>query len=141
MRLSFVTLFVFLHTVCGCGQVRNGTAESETQYRLKCWGAAIAVALQVGDDIRVYKDPSEFEIAWELKESGVVACVSKSYMLDDQWGRKFQLIVVTYNDAAKHVRVLSVGKNGVFEDGGGDDLYVDIRLEKGQEPVWIVNRE
>ena len=127
--------------IAGCAKVRNGTAESDTLHRLKNWPEAIHVALQVNDDIRTYKNLSEFVAAWKKKAHSVVACVSADYTLNDVWGQPIELRILTYSDDLKQVRILSLGKDGISQDGEGDDLYVEVILQKGAKPIWKVKGE
>ncbi len=122
----------------GCGKVRNGTAESETTERLRSWAEAMGVAVGVGEDVRVYNSLPEFRDAWKKKEASVVAQVTDEYKQDDVWGRPIQFIVLKYNDDFKHIRILSVGKDGVFQGGVGDNLYVDIIMQGKSKPVLKV---
>jgi len=54
--------------------------------------------------------------------------------LSDWWGRPFKLNVRAEGPRTA-IRITSSGANGVFEDGQGDDLYLEIVLDSDGERV------
>ncbi len=56
--------------------------------------------------------------------------------LSDWWGRPFKLDSRAEGPRTT-IRITSSGRNGVFEDGQGDDLYLEIILDSDSERVEI----
>ncbi len=67
----------------------------------------------------------------ECKVNGVpvVDASDRDQDLTDAWGNMFRLEVMAGADKIR-LRIISNGPNRVFENGGGDDLYIEIVLDR-----------
>jgi len=113
----------------GHGRIRNGDLRpSFTIMSLKSMWA----------DLITWYDPSnkkemDFirhvrtmdELASHLKTKN--ASVEVDSYLHDSWGRAYKLDIRTEGQKTV-MRITSSGANGVFEDGEGDDLYLEVIL-------------
>ena len=54
----------------------------------------------------------------------------------DYWGRPFRFLRAV-EEARVRIRILSDGRNGIPENGQGDDLYVEILLETGKASLEL----
>jgi hypothetical protein len=54
----------------------------------------------------------------------------------DYWGRPFRFCRAV-EEARVRIRILSDGRNGIPENGQGDDLYVEILLETGKASLEL----
>jgi hypothetical protein len=101
---------------------------------------------RMGSDIAIFyehSDPKETEFIREihsldelwsqlrvrkvLGQPVVASPLNKGY-LTDAWHRPYQLEIRT-RDNQTVIRITSSGANGVFENGQGDDLYVEITVD------------
>ncbi len=57
----------------------------------------------------------------------------------DAWGHPFGYAAAKAGERLTIVTLRSRGRNGIDESGGGDDLYVEIMLERGKAPIILGN--
>jgi hypothetical protein len=94
--------------------------ESFTQYRLGWYGRWLA-------EFR----PCQF-VGIATFDDFYAVCIARGFIVEDagcdrdEWGRAFTLTCENVGSDLV-VRIGSCGPNGVYEDGEGDDLYVERR--------------
>jgi hypothetical protein len=104
--------------------------DGQTSSRLGAWGETIALVVNSGaDDVTAYPYFDSLYSSWD--RLGLLDPLGLRGRREDAWGRKFRLESFRLPGARETVvRVLSVGRSGVYERGRGDDLYVDVRIDE-----------
>jgi hypothetical protein len=129
----FPTLMVGLMLLSGCSKHSDtNQAEAETYAGLEAWGQTISVLSEMGINLSQYKTTEEVLSKW--KNTGVIEQDYLHRMEADYWSQPFDWSTRTEGESFI-VRVASWGRNGINENGRGDDLYVDVVIVKGHKPV------
>jgi hypothetical protein len=103
------------------------------------WGSTVSNVLKNKlDMVENYKSVREVLNSWEKKE--LLEMGSRPNLEKDYWAREFKW-EVQRKDEELLVKITSAGKNGVWENGGGDDLFVEIRVVRDGQPIVTLNRE
>jgi len=74
----------------------------------------------------------------KLVSIDVISKTDRDRMARDAWDRDF-IWRETKVGTNVVIRILSVGPNGVFEDGRGDDLCVEITFPPDDRPAIVLN--
>jgi hypothetical protein len=105
-------------------------SDGQTSAALGSWGERIAQVTNSGnDDVTTYQDFDDLYSSWGRRR--FIDSEEMKKWRADPWGRKFRLEVFfppRANEAV--VRIISAGSNGVYERGSGDDLYVEVRIDR-----------
>jgi hypothetical protein len=126
-----VVLLVGIALLPGCTKMSDSNqAEGETCAGLRSWGTTIAQLLEMGVHMEEYKSTGDVLEKWG--DSGLIEKNERLRMERDYWGRPFEMHVNRTNDGIV-ARVSSAGGNGIWENGLGDDLYVEVR-QGGRPP-------
>jgi hypothetical protein len=83
---------------------------------------------------------SVVELLERCQKSGLITDVERDdeSLVRDSWRRPF-IIRNVVRDNLVDVRVISSGRNGILEDGGGDDIMVEIELRgAGGDRVFLI---
>lgn len=104
--------------------------ESLTQYQLGQIGEAIAALVRGGNaletrNIRKYQEFLSYA-------EGHGQALARTGVVRDGWDRPYAWEVTT-REGQTFIRVISSGKDGVFDHGERDDLYVEIRFRDGSD--------
>ena len=113
--------------------------ETDTEWRrnhtlnsLRLWGEAIGNCLEDDpDEVTRYTKIAEVIAAW--RRNGRLEGWTLPKLRNDDWGNELVWVVRHAGDEVV-VRVISAGKNGKFEGGNGDDIYVEVRGSHGTKP-------
>jgi hypothetical protein len=126
-RIAWSVVLCLLPAAAGC-KVYDADVDMEgtkTLNRLHTLGLAVEACARKGVEFKVIESEIEF-----LSVAAKCECFEAEKELEtDAWGRPFRWRVTSEGDITK-VRILSDGRNGICEDGGGDDLYVEVTLVK-----------
>ena len=101
--------------------------EAQTRYGLRLWGETLTTLFEAGEDVRQFKSCED--VLSKYKDSTLVSRYQLIRMKCDYWGKPFKWNIARQSDKHFIIHVISAGKNGVFENGKGDDLYVEIEYE------------
>jgi hypothetical protein len=128
-------LTMVLVVVCSfCGaSCRTGESQQKdwTTFRLR-WIASAAKHLSFEDVAPLKSIDDVLDLA--VSKGGLPG---KEGFQFDGWSRPFQSFVSKDNTVAK-LRIISSGRNGLLEEGEGDDLYVDVTFFKtDQQPAVL----
>jgi hypothetical protein len=104
-------------------------ATNETKNRLAGWRAAVVLATRAGEDLTNCK--SIDEAADRLVKIGIIFPSERDKYVEDFWR---QPLVWHSSRQYGFIAVYSVGPNGVWEWGGGDDLVIRLECADGQ---WV----
>jgi hypothetical protein len=119
---------LILCVVAGC-QDGSSSYQAFTYRRLEILGK-VACRHTAEECVR-FRDLSEF--VEESKKRGFI--VGKdAYYVKDFWERDMRW-EVHESDGETILRILSAGENGIFEDGGRDDLAVVVTFPKSGPPT------
>jgi hypothetical protein len=112
-------------TTYGCAMDRR-PAYSKTLNQLKVLGDSGSRLIEKGEDIFEYNSLNSFLAA--AAKNGYVAesDVRGKYFEQDGWENPLMYEMMKNGD--KILRISSLGENGIWENGEGDDLFVEIRL-------------
>jgi hypothetical protein len=135
------TLVVLAFLFGGCQRQKlydQNDSNAQTRHILAEWGlevSAVSEAQFEGKrvDLTQYKTAEQFCSKWINKDD-------RKLMERDIWGRPFGWSVRTEGERTI-VRVSSWGRNGINENGEGDDLYVEVTILKGREPQTLLKDE
>jgi|GEM_PF-3426158 len=113
----------------GCQQSDDQYGEQYTVHILKSWGEILVSVINARADT-----PESYKSLKEALDQGI----AKGYFADhdpqkmrrDYWGRDF---IWEVKDG-KTIRIVSMGRNGVYDNGEEDDLVVQIwRTDSGAQ--------
>jgi hypothetical protein len=91
---------------------------------------------QRGSELFTYHDQFVDSLLVRWQTEGLVSLEACNDFKEDLYGRKYRWIV-SEMEKTTYIRILSDGKNGVYENGGGDDIFVEIRIpNNGSVEVW-----
>jgi hypothetical protein len=111
---------------CGCekrSDAHQGTAE--TQYRLRQWGDYFTSSVDAGLDMEnreAIREATDLLVTTRL-----IRTSDARRLLVDYWGHEFRWMRKRgYNNTV--ITITSLGRNGIYEDGVGDDQYIEIQI-------------
>jgi hypothetical protein len=124
-------------TTAGC-EKRSDRYQNEAQTcsNLRMWAATIESLRDAG--IRFEDKKTANEAVACLKETKIFSEYELSCHEADGWGRPFHWKVVE-RDGASVIKIYSNGKNGVDDDGGGDDLFAEVTVPKDGPIATVQN--
>jgi hypothetical protein len=133
-RLVLLGLLLAIASPPGCvkDSDRHQT-EAQTWSNLVTWSECIKSTHDAGIDLA--KKTSAKEAADYLKNIGAVSGLEYSQLASDAWGRPYHW-QVSVHDATKIIKITSDGKDGISQDGGGDDLFIEVDIPR-QGPITI----
>jgi len=140
--LSHVWHCFFLASLLCLGGCRFGVSdenvgEATTDASLRLWGEMILSAYEGGFNCETCSSAAD-ALSW-LKENGIAPQSYDKYLKRDYWGHAYRWKSKKGSDEI-NVFVISDGRNGLFEDGEGDDLWVKVRLPLLGRPHMQINR-
>ena len=95
-----------------------------TTVRLKEWGLLVIEAVESEDGDFFFFGTFD-KILEKLKPQGYHIEGMIREFREDVWQQPF-IKETKLADGANHLRILSIGANGIHEGGAGDDLYLDL---------------
>lgn len=116
-------------SMLGCVKYSDeNQAEAETQAGLQAWVDTLVVLLESGHKMNEYtidgKGPGrDMLLKWQA--GNLISSVQLMRMEKDYWGREYFWEYLPSNNT-EVLRIGSAGRNGVWEAGAGDDLYVEL---------------
>jgi hypothetical protein len=107
-----------------------------TRLELSGMGSDIAIFYEHGDpkETEFIHDVRSLDELWsnlqarKVRGQPVVASPLDESYLRDAWHRPYHL-EIRASDHGTVIRITSSGANGIFENGQGDDLYVEITVD------------
>jgi hypothetical protein len=128
-------------TVTGCHRDSDlHESEATTYHSLALW----LRALVRGQEEKVSVDhlASLTEVLDTLAENHLIEPTDRKRLEVDGWGRPFSFRVQNEANSQK-IRIISSGKNGVFQEGKGDDIVLEITIRRNGKldvTVWPPSR-
>lgn len=101
--------------------------EGRTWSNLELWGEYIKSTHEAGINLETRESPKA--AADYLKSIKATSDYEYSLLVADAWGRPFHWKVFV-RDGATVIKIISDGKDGISQDGGGDDLFIEVFIPK-----------
>jgi hypothetical protein len=120
-------LLCILVWIVGCSSSRDldkNDAEAQTRFDLWLWGETLTTLVKAGENIEQFKSCEE--VLSKYKEGDLLTPYERTHMKNDYWGKPFNWSIIRKPDKYFIITIISAGRNGVFENGKGDDLYMEI---------------
>ena len=137
IRIICLTGACFAFTSAGCvknsGRYEN---EAQTSSNLRVWVGTIESFHEAG--IRIDEKKTAHDVLVYLRATKAFSENELSLRESDGWGRPFHWKVAE-RDGAIVVTIHSNGKNGIDEEGGGDDLFVEVTIPKDGPLTFVQN--
>jgi hypothetical protein len=125
LKLAACCAFV---AVTGCIKISDSNqAVAQTRYYLGLWSDYIRSSYEAGIPINGCKTLAEAMTLLDTR--GVMEKDVQPRFTKDAWGRRYAWSV-TEADGLIRFHIVSSGRNGVFENGEGDDLSVEIDIPR-----------
>lgn len=126
-RVLLLTVFVSAWaTAAGCVKHSDEfQADAQVYSCLHEWGEYIAASYEAG--LAVHECGSLQEAVAYLQKNGILETRDVERLSVDYWGRPYRWSAFRSGGDIV-IRVLSDGRDGVCDGGGGDDLYVDVTV-------------
>jgi len=107
------------------GGVRDNTGNQQTALRLREWGFLILDRMEHGEGKYYFSGPLLKTLDKLKLDRPYYSEGTMDELREDFWHQLF-IKETTFHDGGYFLRILSVGANGVFEDGKGDDLFLEV---------------
>src|ERR1700730_203421 len=121
-NLTYLLFWVLL--LPGCYRTNDNPPKTRTCGKLIAFGDVIKQGWREKIDVRKFDSlPNLILVLHEKKLVDDWSYEDKEYEVDG-WGRPFRWEKIQ-TDNKTMIRILSAGQNGLWEDGQGDDLYMD----------------
>lgn len=140
--LIVVVAGVLLWLLC-CSTKRSDThqAEAATYYNLRLWVDYIKICHETGTPI--CEQGNLDDALGLLKQKNIVERTVVRLLMDDGWGRKFRWSAVKTTSGCR-ITITSDGRNGIWENGAGDDIWTiidkpehgEINISVRPKPWW-----
>jgi hypothetical protein len=130
-RGSFAAISFLIVAGCVVRVSDRNQANGETTAALKRWGETIMVLHEMGTDLEKYASTAEILAEWEA--SGVFDTTDLGPFKHDYWGNPYRWETRRENGEIV-IRIGSNGRNGIWENGEGDDLYLEISIPTNGKP-------
>jgi len=128
LRLILALASLICLTSCGGAEGKfsdTDQAFSKTQVGLQVWSEVITSLSKAGIDIPTHQ--SAEEALSDLEKRKLIDNVSHKWMSADGWDQAF-VWEQKKNATGTTIRIGSKGRNGKWEQGAGDDLYVEVQI-------------
>lgn len=132
---KWLALFLLSAYIAGCGKSDRNQAEAATNSRLRLWAHYATTVWKLDGTIEDYKSSSEAFSAWTAR--GLIEKVDYKYLEKDYWNREYVWQKSTRGDLTI-ILIGSSGRDGVWQAGKGDDVYVEIRRSKTGDPQILL---
>ena len=120
-----IGLFVFaISPACEKHSDRKQSA-AQTWSQLRFWGDTIESLHKAGFSLKMYKSPKE--AADFLKKLNALTDHEYSLLIEDAWHRSFHWKMFE-DKGSKIIKIISDGKDGIRENGDGDDLFIEVTI-------------
>jgi hypothetical protein len=127
-----------IHFLAGCKTSDQNWDNQQTLFVLRLWAETILVVHKTGaDDSLKYDSIRSVFTSW--KNKGIIRESERQLVPMDYWESELRWEVRSRNED-KSIRITSAGRNTLYEEGEGDDLYVEITLPMNGEPVLSFQR-
>jgi len=138
MRKHLRSLLLLALLPVGCQRVNDTNRDNlDTRSNLNEWAHYVIIL----SDARI--EGKQLDIGQFKTTDDVISKIHSSdfdFIKHDSWERPFDWSVRTEGERTI-VRVSSWGRNGINENGEGDDLYVEVTIVKGREPQALLRTE
>jgi hypothetical protein len=126
----FILLTSAILAYCsGCDRHSDeGQAEAQTYATLKFYGDTLVEIQQAGVDVSQFKSANDFLDYCERND--IITKGERNRSEKDSWGNRFLWETYRSDDGEIVVQVLSNGRNGVLDEGVGDDMFLRVRIHK-----------
>jgi hypothetical protein len=129
---EFPILLILAAPLVGCGYPSDyNQANAETRSHLRGWADIVSALAQL--DVKVEEFGSTQDILSQYKHTRLFDAYYEQLMKEDSWGKPY-IWIVKGDEDKKIILIGSGGKNGVWEGGQNDDLYVIVELKAGEPP-------
>ncbi len=132
MRGSLAAFSFFIVAGCVVRVSDRNEANAQTVSALKSWGESIIVLHEMGIDLEKYHSTDVILLEW--KGTGVFDTTDLGRFEHDYWGNPFRWELRRENRDVV-VMIGSNGRNGIWENGEGDDLYLEIFIATSGKPT------
>lgn len=129
-RRNLLMLPIILTACCissGCGRYEGDLERSSTWVRLQEFGLVMLELQKRGVDLGRFSSIEDIVTAANEKKVGFSS--SSVPITQDFWRKPLRCVVTPSKNDQVSIRIISDGLDGVFSNGEGDDLYVEIRID------------
>jgi hypothetical protein len=124
-----ITLAVILGAITGCQPKHSdeNRAYNQTRAFFRDYASALSTAIYAGYDLG--SCTSVDEMLGALRKANIITDKQQSALRHDYWGRDYSFFV-RKDDGVVVVRIITSGRNGIFEDGSGDDVTLEFKVNE-----------
>jgi len=135
MRVFGLSLSACLVLLSGCSVDETKRPIGETLYRLDALSELVLRLKESGHIVCQYG--SVDDLLEDARAKGMIREAEVDRLSTDYWGRPYRWEVeVRPPDTV--IRIISSGRDGVFENGEGDDVSIEIRIpERGRAIIRV----
>jgi len=137
-----VLVSIILNIACSRTKVSDQHFDyHSTAYTLSMWGEELSNILDSGIDLKRLnpKAQVDLEFAKFLFKHRFANASDCQDMLTDWWGNKLTLQITDDGDN-QVVKIISNGRNLTYENGDGDDLFIELKKGSKQNKAQITVR-
>jgi hypothetical protein len=134
---SLIVLLCLPFVFCGCPK-KSGENQtiSSTKYYLNLWGENIIYSFNLG--LPIYKQKTIEEALTLLKNNSIIEKSEYPFFQCDAWGNKYRWIC-DYKPGGFVIKVISDGRDGLFQNCKGDDLFIIVEKKYNGEFIISAN--
>jgi hypothetical protein len=135
------TALALVILLSGCSNRDMNSDRNVTIFKLRVLGEITTALVQDGVNLRQIHSVQELLAAAHASKRVTEYDYIQKYYETDYWRRAFRWAISTNQEGETVVQITSDGKNGIPEDGKGDDLYIEILFKSNGDSEMRLNKE